>query len=220
VKILAITDIHSSIVNVKKLVNTIHHIDLIAVIGDISHFGPFKRAIQILRLLTRIGVPVFFVPGNCDPPSLLQWEDLEQNIFNLHGRNRKFREFFFAGVGGSIISPFRTLIEFSEEEYSKILNNAIRHLDDLSKLILIAHNPPYNTRLDLIRNNIHVGSLSVRKFVEEKQPLLLVTGHIHESRGVDQIGRTKMVNPGPLKWGYYALVNVNDEKVDIFLEKI
>ncbi len=43
---------------------------------------------------------------------------------------------------------------------------------------------------------ISAGSVSVRKAIEEHQPMLGVHGHIHESRGVVTIGRTLCANPG------------------------
>lgn len=219
-KVIAITDIHSSAKNTKELISVINNIDAIIVAGDISHFGPFGMVKYILSLLASTGAPVFFVPGNCDPQKSLHWEDSLKHIFNLHGKHHKIQGFFLAGVGGSVISPFNTFIEYTEDEYLELLNKATKGLNDFSKLILIVHNPPYNTKLDMVHGNTHVGSSSVREFIEVKQPLLIITGHIHESRGIDQIGRTVMVNPGPLKWGYYALMDISNEKVDVLLEKV
>ena len=42
----------------------------------------------------------------------------------------------------------------------------------------------------------HVGSKSVRKFIEKYQPLIGLHGHIHESFASDKIGNTVVVNPG------------------------
>ena len=42
----------------------------------------------------------------------------------------------------------------------------------------------------------HVGSPSVRGLVEDREPVLGLFGHIHESKGIDSIGRTPIVNPG------------------------
>jgi Icc-related predicted phosphoesterase len=42
----------------------------------------------------------------------------------------------------------------------------------------------------------HVGSMAVRKVLEEFQPKLGLHGHIHESAGICKIGRTVCVNPG------------------------
>jgi uncharacterized protein len=38
----------------------------------------------------------------------------------------------------------------------------------------------------------------------------VLCGHIHEARGVDHIGRTPIVNPGPVAAGHYAVVMVDD----------
>ena len=43
---------------------------------------------------------------------------------------------------------------------------------------------------------IGVGSIAVRQFIEERQPLIALHGHVHESRGAEQIGRTICLNPG------------------------
>ena len=51
--------------------------------------------------------------------------------------------------------------------------------------IFVSHSPPYATSLDMLDNGLHVGSLSIRKFIEEwsKRGLLIASlhGHIHES---------------------------------------
>ncbi|MDP8207598.1 MAG: hypothetical protein P9L92_13105 [Candidatus Electryonea clarkiae] len=45
--------------------------------------------------------------------------------------------------------------------------------------------------------DVNVGSIAIKRFIEEKQPLLSLHGHIHESARLtgswqDQIGRTKL----------------------------
>jgi Icc-related predicted phosphoesterase len=42
----------------------------------------------------------------------------------------------------------------------------------------------------------HVGSDAVRRILKEKQPMLGLHGHIHESRGFAFIGKTLCLNPG------------------------
>jgi hypothetical protein len=54
----------------------------------------------------------------------------------------------------------------------------------------------------------HVGSTAVRKFIEERQPDIAICGHIHEARGQDVIGKTKIVNCGTAAKGYYAVVEI------------
>lgn len=43
---------------------------------------------------------------------------------------------------------------------------------------------------------IPVGSTAVRDAILRYQPLVSLHGHIHESKGVQRIGRTRAVNPG------------------------
>ena len=43
---------------------------------------------------------------------------------------------------------------------------------------------------------VPVGSHAVRSAIERLQPVLSLHGHIHESRGSVQIGRSVVVNPG------------------------
>lgn len=67
--------------------------------------------------------------------------------------------------------------------------------------IWVCHSPPRDTRCDQIGAGRHVGSRSLRAFVERHQPPLVLSGHIHESPRVsaswrDAIGRTAIVNPG------------------------
>ena len=81
--------------------------------------------------------------------------------------------------------------------------------EDLSNAIFLFHSPPYNTNLDRLSNKIkmveHVpmernaGSIAIRNLIIERQPLLTLHGHIHEStrnssKWYDKIGRTYCFN--------------------------
>ncbi len=81
--------------------------------------------------------------------------------------------------------------------------------DDLSKSIILFHSPPYKSNLDRLDNDgkfiDHVpldnfaGSIAIRSFIEEKQPLVTLHGHIHESTRMtgewkDKIGKTFCFN--------------------------
>lgn len=76
---------------------------------------------------------------------------------------------------------------------------------DLSKAMVLFHTPPHETRLDRaaldgksvdhVPLDLHVGSIAVRRFIETRQPLLTLHGHVHESARLtgawnDRIGRT------------------------------
>jgi Icc-related predicted phosphoesterase len=77
--------------------------------------------------------------------------------------------------------------------------------DDLARAIFLFHAPPYQTRLDRaaldgrqfdgVPLDVHVGSIAVKRFIEERQPLVTLHGHVHESARLsgswqETIGRT------------------------------
>jgi uncharacterized protein len=67
--------------------------------------------------------------------------------------------------------------------------------------LFVLHSPPRGTRCDVVHSGEHVGSRAARRFVEARQPPLLLTGHIHESPRTsgsyrDSLGGTVVVNPG------------------------
>ncbi len=76
---------------------------------------------------------------------------------------------------------------------------------DLANSIFLFHAPPYQTGLDRaaldgkmidhVPLDVHVGSIAIRRFIKERQPLITMHGHIHESYSItgiwkEQIGRT------------------------------
>lgn len=70
-------------------------------------------------------------------------------------------------------------------------------LSDPTKTVYVFHEAPYNTPLDMIApdnkyikdNEMHIGSVAIRKFIEQKHPLVTLHGHIHET--FDQSGDYK-----------------------------
>lgn len=68
--------------------------------------------------------------------------------------------------------------------------------------IFVSHTPPRDTALDLLPHvDRPVGSRAVRAFIEHRQPLCALHGHIHESPAIsgayfESLGATLCVNPG------------------------
>jgi hypothetical protein len=81
-----------------------------------------------------------------------------------------------------------------------------------SSLIVVSHQPAFGTQVDSVGGR-NTGSPAIRKFIETHQPILAVSGHIHEAFGTDRIGRTTLINPGPLKEGRYAIVDINCDNI-------
>ncbi|HSC27773.1 MAG TPA: metallophosphoesterase [Vicinamibacterales bacterium] len=80
---------------------------------------------------------------------------------------------------------------------------------DLGRAIVLFHTPPYRTALDRaaldgrmidhVPLEVHVGSIAVRRLIEERQPPVTLHGHIHESARLtgawmEQLGRTTAIS--------------------------
>jgi Icc-related predicted phosphoesterase len=199
-RIIAAGDIHmdpGDVANIPGIVSADH----IIITGDITNYGSCLDAEVVLNRLLRINSSILGVAGNLDQHDVARY--LDDNGISLHGRGRMVESLGIMGLGGSNYTPFNTPYEFSEQELSVFLASGYAQIDDTENFILVSHAPPIQTKTDRLTNGNHVGSKAVRTFIEEKQPLLCVTGHIHESRGHDYIGRTLIINPGMMKDGGY-----------------
>ncbi len=220
-KLLVISDIHGRGWAASKLsiIASRGNYDAILVSGDLSPYLSIKTAKDMLEILIESGLPVYYVPGNMDDPKLAKGVNVD-GAFCVHRKCIQFKDdLYIMGVGGGLIGPFKTPFEFTENDFNKILSEVSVKLTS-NKFILLTHNPPYNTVVDKLSWGEHVGSMSIRRFVEERQPILHVCGHIHEARGVDKIGKTVIVNPGPAMRGYYGEVLIKDEEVKVNLMKL
>jgi Icc-related predicted phosphoesterase len=116
-------------------------------------------------------------------------------------------------VDPGCISPLEghrsTPVSDYEIEFSTIASD-LDHLtlnNDLSKAVMLFHAPPYDSNLDRaaldgkmidhVPLDVHVGSIAIARFVEARQPLLTLHGHIHESAQLtgswqDKCGETFM----------------------------
>jgi Icc-related predicted phosphoesterase len=102
-------------------------------------------------------------------------------------------------------------VSTDERRYATIqedLDKLVRD-DDLTRAVFLFHSPPYHTNLDRaaldgkfvdgVPLDVHVGSIAIRNFIEERQPWITLHGHIHESARLtgfwqDRLGRTCMFN--------------------------
>ncbi|HRW62579.1 MAG TPA: metallophosphoesterase [Bacteroidales bacterium] len=103
----------------------------------------------------------------------------------------------------------RSIDENEDIEYATIHKDITQLVGDdiLENAVFLFHSPPYKTNLDRadlddviidhVSPDVHVGSIAIQRFIKEKQPLLTLHGHIHESSRItgswkDKIDRTFM----------------------------
>ena len=189
----------------------------IIVTGDITNYGFQQDAARVIDPLLAVNPSVLALAGNLDQPEVARY--LEEIDISLHGRGKIIDGLGIMGLGGSNHTPFHTPYEFSEQELAALLDAGYSRIQDGRNFILVSHTPPVQTNTDRLANGNHVGSIAVRTFIEEKQPRLCLTGHIHESRGRDYIGSTLIINPGMLKEGGYVEVLFENGEVSALLHQ-
>jgi Icc-related predicted phosphoesterase len=204
-KILAISDPHGDYSKIKKMMGKAGDFDLAVIVGDITNFGPDEKVEELIEMFNR---PVLAIPGNCDKKSILKALDTSKAI-NLHGKAEQIGNIRFIGLGGSNPTPFSTPFELSEDEIEKTLEGMVcsaENNDDCGTIVLLTHAPPHGTRDELPFG--HVGSKAIQKFVDRVD--LIVCGHIHEAKGLEQVGKTVVVNPGEASKGSCALIKLEE----------
>jgi hypothetical protein len=187
-RILAFSDLHGEPSLIEKVKISAGDCDLALCCGDITpvHGSTIDAARQIGKLNTR----VLAVPGNFELPNEMRTVCKELGWTDLHGKIFLIDNIAFAGCGGGNIGPFNTPYELREEEFKELLDK----LDAPGKFVLVTHCPPKGS-VDQTRQNVHVGSEAIRRFVEENRPSLHFCGHIHESGGMEAVvGSTKIIN--------------------------
>ena len=211
--ILAISDIHAAYDTLGKILLKEKNVDVILITGDISTHGSMDEVRSALEGVLTLGKPVLAVAGNMDIPE--SDDELLRLGISLNARGVRIADIGFFGVSAAALSPLHTPYELSEEEIARRIESGFSMVKDVPVKIFVPHSPPYQTKLDRIFSGMHVGSRSIRTWIEKHQPDVVICGHIHEARGQDTMGKTKMINCGAAQSGFYAKIMISD---DIVLE--
>jgi len=158
--------------------------------GDFAR-GPFNRdpalgntasPDELMSAVTSASANVLLVPGNHDDPAL-------GGSVSVDGRETLWLGWRVAGVGGSPYTGGRFPYEWRDDR----TDLAVWRAPD----ILLAHSPPADSGLDVIKSGKAVGSKAIRE-ITDRMTGLLVCGHIHEAVGVTQLGQCLCYNAGSL----------------------
>jgi uncharacterized protein len=157
-------------------------------------------------------LPAFVIAGNDDPWSLdpISFEEREW-VKGADGKVLPLADdWTLVSCGLANQTPWQCPRDMPEEELAAKLDEIVAGVDDFTSVVANIHVPPYNSALDIAPeldtsytppravagSTVPVGSRAVAEFIERRQPLLSLHGHIHESPGAVSIGRTTAINPG------------------------
>jgi len=172
-----------------------------------------QRWVQLAgERLRSSGVKMYMTGGNDDIPeikAIIRGSDYlidpEERVVEIDSKHEMI------SLGWSNPTPWNTPRECSEEEIWRKVESMASQVKNMRNCLFNLHVPPIDSiisecqKLDKDLKPVFVGgepemtsggSLSVRKAIEEHQPLLGLHGHIHEARGTVKLGRTLCVNPG------------------------
>jgi len=189
-RLLVFTDPHGHASIFEMLRKKIFHADAACCVGDFTIFGQ-----DIQRLLGEMdswGKPVILIHGNHENPEEVR--RLCKGLKNVHFIHKSYfviDDVGFIGYGGDGFS--------SEDPAAEVHVKAAANLLKEKKLVVLFHQPPFGTKLDLLPFFGHAGNESYTKALLDVQPVFAFSGHLHETFGKkDKIGETKIMNPGPL----------------------
>ena len=157
--------------------------------------------------LAGAGIPVYMAPGNDDYLEVDAVIGGSQTITNCNDRLVRVGPHEMVTFAWTNPTPWQTPREKPDEELEPMLEALIAQVRDMPNAIFNFHAPPYGSALDLAPEltadliqaadrKVHVGSRAVARAIERHRPLLGLHGHIHESRGIQRLGRTTIINPG------------------------
>jgi Icc-related predicted phosphoesterase len=208
-RIAYVVDVHGRFDRVVDLVRSLGEVDVLVVGGDLTNAGHPDDVERALELWRPLAPTLLALAGNMDSPEIDR--RLAELGVSLDGRGVVLGDVGLHGVSASGPTPLSTPYELPDDELGRRAQAGHAQVAGCRVRIFCPHSPPYGTACDRLASGAHVGSASLRAFVEREQPNLVLCGHIHESRGEDVVGRTKIVNPGPAASGHCALVEVGDE---------
>jgi len=158
------------------------------------------------------GIKCFISPGNDDRWEIDSALNKSDVIINSEERVVEVdRDHEMITLGLTNHTPWKSPREFDEEVLAERVDKMAAGVKKMENCVFNLHCPPYGTVIDLAPKldgtlkpmlsggqvvMASAGSTAVRDAIKKYQPLVGLHGHIHESKGVATIDRTKCFNPG------------------------
>lgn len=164
--------------------------------------------------------PIYGVPGNMDAPEgryltcALAEEGGDSPLEVVHRSLAKHGDYVVSGLGGQLTEVDRH--EFLVLQYPRW--EALHQLRLFEFVqgprIMVLHTPPIGRVVDR-DNGGHKGCQVVNELIHTYRPKLAVAGHAHDAQGQETIAQTLVVNPGALKQGMYAIVDLEEMEAEL-----
>ncbi|MFH1452273.1 MAG: metallophosphoesterase [archaeon] len=184
-RILAAADLHGNLDIAERLSQKARKekVDLVVLAGDLN--GTMQGDGSILEPFVRANQKVLFVPGN--------WEnETEEMLLKTRGKSIDNYYVSYGDVGIAGIGSRNWKFSLDEGDFEKIKRNFLRMKP--SKKVLVSHLHAKDLKFERFG---FYGDEVLRRAVEDVQPDLLISAHIHEIEGMeDKIGKTRVVQVG------------------------
>ena len=217
-KLIALPDLHGDVSHLDSIAAQLSAADLVLLVGDITNGGGAADAAHVIQAVRQYDRNVLAIPGNWDNEEVGAY--LQREGITLDRLQIRLHQVVFVGMGGALPGPISTPNEITEVEFEQALAEMAAELDTTTPIVFVCHQPPAQTLNDQTSAHMHVGSQAVRAFIEAVQPMVCFTGHIHEGVGIDTIGVTRIVNPGPLGSGGYAYAEITRGGVEVECRRV
>ncbi len=188
-RILAAGDLHGSGKVAKDLAAKAkkEKVDLVVLAGDLH--GMYETE-EIIEPFKKNNQKVVFVPGNWDSSIEVDLLTYEHGIKNIDAYYVTYNGVDIVGFGSADwdLTPKDSVV------FKKLNKNFERIKTKSGKKILVSHIHAAGTRAE----NFGIpGSKGLRTVVERFHPDVLISAHIHEAEGIeDLIGKTKVFQVG------------------------
>jgi uncharacterized protein len=201
-KILAVSDQVDDSLYSPNVVKRFGNVDLVVGCGDLPYA-------YLEFMVTVLGVPLFYVPGNHDP--LYKSEKAScsaEGCENLDGQIMDFNGLTLAGLGGSIRYKPSGFNQYTQAEMAQRVRKLAfllwgKRLFSKQPLdIFVAHSPPAGIHDDVDR--AHNGFKAFNWVIKYLKPQLFLHGHTmfyktNLESPIAQVGGTRVVNVYPYR---------------------